>query len=41
MERTLAWLAEYRRLTIRRERRANLHLAFLHLWCALICLHYL
>jgi transposase len=41
VERTLAWLAKYRRLTIRYERRADIHQAFLHLGCALICLHYL
>ena len=37
VERTLAWLARFRRLTIRYERRADLHLAFLDLGCALIC----
>ena len=41
VERTLAWLAKYRRLTIRYERRADIHLAFLHLGCALICLNHL
>lgn len=41
VERTLAWLAKYRRLTIRYERRADIHQAFLHLGCALICLNYL
>ena len=41
VERTLAWLAKYRRLTIRYERRADIHQAFLHLGCALICLYYL
>ena len=41
VERTLAWLAKYRRLTIRYERRADIHLAFLHLACALICLNHL
>ena len=41
VERTLAWLAKYRRLTIRYERRAHIHLAFLHLGCSLICLGYL
>jgi transposase len=40
VERTLAWLARYRRLRVRDERRAELHLAFLHLGCALICLNY-
>jgi transposase len=37
VERTLAWLARYRRLTIRYERRTDLHQAFLTLGCALIC----
>lgn len=41
MERTLAWLALYRRLTIRYERRVAMHRAFLHLACALICFNYL
>ena len=37
VERTLAWLEQYRRLTIRYERRADIHDAFLTLGCALIC----
>lgn len=37
-ERTLARLARYRRLTIRYERREDLHQAILDLGCALICL---
>jgi transposase len=37
VERTLAWLARYRRLTIRYELRAEIHQAFLTLGCALIC----
>ena len=37
VERTLAWLSRYRRLTIRYERTDDLHLAFLDLGCALIC----
>lgn len=41
VERTLAWLGRYRRLTVRYERREDIHLAFLHLGCALICLNYL
>jgi len=36
-ERTLAWLARYRRLAIRYERLEALHQAFLDLGCALIC----
>lgn len=41
VERTLAWLAKYRRLTIRYERRDDIHEAFLSLGCSLICLNYL
>ena len=41
VERTLAWLALYRRLSVRYERRADIHEAFLHLGCSLICLNYL
>jgi transposase len=37
VERTLSWLNRYRRLTVRYERRADLHHAFLTLGCALIC----
>ena len=37
VERTLAWLSQYRRLRVRYERRADIHQAFLHLGCALIC----
>jgi transposase len=37
VERTFAWLARYRRLTIRYERLIAMHEAFLHLACALIC----
>ena len=40
VERTLAWLARYRRLTIRYERLAELHAVFLDLACALICWNY-
>ena len=41
VERTMAWLARYRRLTIRYERLVAMHRAFLHLGCALICWNYL
>ena len=37
VERTLAWLSQHRRLTLRYERRADSHDAFLTLGCALIC----
>jgi transposase len=40
VERTLAWLARYRRLTIRYERLVEVHRGFLHLACALICWNY-
>ena len=39
VERTLAWLARLRRLAVRYERRADIHLAFTTLSCALICLN--
>jgi len=41
VERTLAWLAKYRRLTMRYERRDDIHEAFLFLGCSLICLNFL
>jgi transposase len=41
VERTLAWLGRFRRLVIRYERRADIHQAFLHLGCALLCLAHL
>jgi transposase len=41
VERTLGWLSRFRRLTIRYERDADLHLAFLDLGCALICFNFL
>ena len=37
VERTLAWLARYWPLTVRYERLAELHRAFLTLGCALMC----
>jgi transposase len=39
IERTFAWLSRFRRLTMRYERRADIHQAFLTLGCALICLN--
>ena len=41
VERTFAWLSYFRRLTVRYERRADIHEAFLELGCALVCLNYL
>ena len=38
VERTLAWLHQFRRLRTRHERRADIHEAFLSLGCFLICL---
>ena len=38
VERTFAWLAQFRRLTVRYERRADLHLALTTLACAVICM---
>jgi transposase len=37
VERTFAWLMQFRRLATRYERRADSHLAFMTLGCALIC----
>jgi len=37
VERTFAWLHNLRRLRIRYERSADLHLAFMQLGCAVIC----
>jgi transposase len=37
IERTFAWLTRFRRLSIRYERFAQMHLALLTLGCALIC----
>jgi transposase len=41
VERTLAWLTAYRRLTIRYERRDDIHEAFLRIGCALICFNFI
>jgi transposase len=41
VERTFAWLHRFRRLTVRYERRADIHRGFLKLAVALICLNYL
>ena len=37
VERTLAWLHQFRRLRVRYERRADIHEAFLSLGCSMIC----
>jgi len=39
VERTFAWLSQFRRLRVRYEKRADIHEAFLPLGCALICGH--
>ena len=39
VERTFAWLNRLRRLTVRYERRADIHEAFTLLGCALVCLN--
>jgi transposase len=41
VERTIAWLHQFRRLRIRYERRADIHQAFMAIGCALICFNYL
>lgn len=41
IERTLAWIARSRGLTIRDERAPAMHHVFLHLGRALICLNFL
>jgi transposase len=37
LERTFAWLSQFRRLRVRYDKRADIHAAFLSLGCALIC----
>ena len=37
VERTFAWLNQFRRLRVRYDKRAEIHEAFLSLGCALIC----
>jgi transposase len=39
VERTFAWLNQFRRLRVRYDKRADIHEAFLSLGCALICWH--
>lgn len=41
VERTLSWIARFRRLIIRYERRDDIHLAFLTLACAVLCFRFL
>jgi transposase len=37
VERTLAWLHQFKRLLVRYDRRAEIHEAFLALGCCLVC----
>ena len=37
VERTFAWLNQFRRLRVRYEKRADIHQAFMYLGCALTC----
>jgi len=41
IERTFAWLNQFRRLRVRYEKRADIHKAFLSLACGLICWNFL
>jgi len=41
VERTFAWLRFFRRPRVRWERRPEIHEAFIHLGCAIICQRYL
>jgi transposase len=41
VERTLAWLHQFRRLRTRYDRRDDIHEAFMSLGCAMICWNYL
>jgi transposase len=41
VERTLAWLHQFRRLRTRYDRRDDIHEAFMSLGCAIICFNYL
>jgi transposase len=37
VERTISWLHQFRRLRIRWERDPEIHLAFMHLACVIVC----
>ena len=41
IERTFAWLNQFRRLRLQYEKRADMHKAFLSFACALICWNFL
>lgn len=40
VERTIAWLHQFKRLAVRRDRRADIHRAFLSFAAGLICLNF-
>jgi transposase len=41
VERTFAWLSQFRRLRVRYDKRADIHEGFLSLGCALTCSQFL
>ena len=41
VERTFAWLNQFRRLRVRYEKRADIHEAFLSLGCVVVCWRFL
>ena len=41
IERTIAWLRQFRRLRLRYERKPEIHEAFLSIGCILICSYFL
>ena len=41
VERTLAWLHQFRRLRVRYEKRADIHEAFLSIGCIIICYNFI
>lgn len=41
VERSFAWFNQFRRLVVRYERRADIHLAFLRLAAAIVCFRFL
>ena len=41
VERTLAWLSQFRRLRVRYEKRADIHQAFFTIGCILICWNFI
>ena len=41
VERTLAWLGQFRRLAVRYERRADVHMALMLAACSIVCFRFL